>query len=314
MYRFYLTALVVSIIAVSPVAAAPPPAQTLKSATDVLDELAAIPLKGIPPALLADAQGVAIIPHVVKAGLIFGGRGGHGVVMTRDRNGAWSEPVFVNVGGASVGLQAGVEATDVVLVFRSRKSLDRLMEGKNKITLGADVSVAAGPVGRQASAATDAALKAEIVSYSRSRGLFAGVSLDGAAIYSDAGVNAAFRRDVRPETARLAETLKIRLSEMSSFTPPPGPRIVIPPPPPVLLGPPPVPGGPSSIPPMYRPAPSGVPLPLPSGPPPAGPSTLPPPVVPYTPPASIPSSPPQAGSAAPPVPVIPTIPMVPVRP
>ncbi len=264
MIRFYPAALVLTLAAVAPVEAAPPPAQTLHSSIDVLDELAAIPLKGIPPALLADAQGVAIIPRVIKAGFIFGGRGGHGVVMARDKNGAWSDPAFVNIGGASVGLQAGVEATDVVLVFRTRKSVERLLEGKQKITLGVDAAVAAGPVGRQAAAATDGRLEAEIVSYSRSRGLFAGVSLDGAAIYFDAGSNAAFHRDVRPETAKLAETLKIRLSEMSSFTPPPGPRQISPPPPPLMAPPAMIPASP----PAYL---------LPSGPP------LPPPAIPAVP-------------------------------
>lgn len=296
MFRFVLTALFITSIAAMPVAAAPPPAQTLKSATDVLDELAAIPLKGIPPALLADAQGVAIIPHVIKAGLIFGGRGGHGVVLVRDKNGLWGEPIFVNIGGASVGAQAGVEATDVVLVFRTRKGLDRLMEGKNKITLGADVSVAAGPVGRQASAATDASLKAEIVSYSRSRGLFAGIALDGAAIHSDIPTNTTFRRDVRPEAMRLADTLKIRLSEMSSFTPPPGPRQMMPPPPAPLLGPP-------------LPPPPSVPYVIPSTPPPFIPANPP---VPQIPPAS--TAPPPLAPGVPAAPPIPTIPMVPVRP
>ncbi len=157
------------------------------------------------------------------------------------------------------------------------------MEGKHKVTLGADASIAAGPIGRQALAATDPALKAEIVSYSRSRGLFAGVALDGAAIYFDGGANAAYRRDVRPETMKLAETLKVRLSEMSAFTPPPGPRVVMPPPPPVLIAPPvAVPVGPGSIPPAYR-VPGGVPLVIPSSPPPVAPSSLPPPVIPVVP-------------------------------
>jgi lipid-binding SYLF domain-containing protein len=288
MTRFYLSALIITFMAVAPLSAAPPPSQTLRSATDVLDELAAIPLKSIPPALLADAQGVAIIPHVIKAGFVFGGRGGHGLVMVRDKNGVWGEPTFVNLGGASVGLQAGVEATDVVLVFRSRKSLDRLLMDKSKITLGVDAAVAAGPVGRQAAAATDARLEAEIVSYSRSRGLFAGVSLDGAAIYADPGINAAYHRDVRPETAKLAETLKLRLSQMSSFTPPPGPRMLMPAPAP-FLGPPSIPVMPSNPPPMIPVMPSG-----------------PPPTAPLGPPVSVPS--------VPPAPVIPVVPSVPGRP
>ncbi|HEV3384195.1 MAG TPA: lipid-binding SYLF domain-containing protein [Gemmata sp.] len=287
MNRFYLVSLVIAASAASPVAAAPPPTQTLKSSVDVLDELAAIPLKSIPPALLAEAQGVAIIPHVIKAGFIFGGRGGHGVIMVRDSNGIWSEPTFVNLGGASVGFQAGVESTDVVLVFRTRKSVDRLMEGKHKITLGVDAAVAAGPVGRQAAAATDARLEAEIVSYSRSRGLFAGVSFDGAAIYSDAATNAAYRRDVRPETAKLADTLKLRLTEMSSFTPKPGPRIMQPAP--IFLGPPIVPVVP-----------------------PAMPAPAIPPSVPSSPPVTA-SSPPAVPSV-PPLPTIPVVPVVPVVP
>ena len=289
MSRFYLAALSLVVASSASLSAAPPPAQTLRMATDVLDELAAIPIKSIPPALLADAQGVAIIPHVIKAGFIVGGRGGHGVVLARDKNGIWGEPTFVNLGGASVGFQAGVEATDVVLVFRTRKSVERLFADKCKITLGVDAAVAAGPVGRQAAAATDARLEAEIVSYSRSRGLFAGVSLDGAAINADPAINAAFRRDVRPETAKLADTLKIRLSEMSSFTPPPGPRLMMPVQP-QFLGPPLNPVMPSSPTILMPSTPSG------------------------GPPTSIPSAPPAAAPALPPPPVIPVVPSVPGKP
>jgi lipid-binding SYLF domain-containing protein len=301
MIRLYLASLTIAVMAISPVAAAPPPTQTLKLSVEVLDELAAIPLKGIPPALLADAQGVAIIPHVIKAGFIFGGRGGHGVFLVRDKSGIWSEPTFVNLGGASVGFQAGVESTDVVLVFRTRKSVDRLMDGKHKITLGADVSIAAGPIGRQAAAATDPRLEAEIVSYSRSRGLFAGVALDGAAIYADVGINAAYRRDVRPETAKLAETLKFRLSEMSSFTPPPGPRMV--PTPPPFIAPPLVPVVPPVQPMPAIPAmpPSSVVLP----------PTQPVPSVVLPPTAPAPANPPPS---VPSVPTIPAIPVIPGKP
>lgn len=129
---------------------APAPTETLQSATTVLTDLSKVPAKGIPQALMADAQGVAIIPRVVKAGFVVAGSGGHGLVIARDKDGKWGPPVFVNFGGGSVGFQAGVESTDVVLVFRDRKSLDRLLGGKGKVTLGADASVAAGPVGRRA--------------------------------------------------------------------------------------------------------------------------------------------------------------------
>jgi lipid-binding SYLF domain-containing protein len=219
MNRLLLPALVLAASATPALAGPPTPTETLKSATAVLNELSAIPAKCIPPALLADAQGVAIIPHVIKAGFVVGGRGGHGVVLVRDKNGIWGEPTFVNLGGASVGLQAGVESTDVVLVFRTRKSLNRILAGKGKVTLGADAAIAAGPVGRQAAAATDARLRAEILSYSRSRGLFAGVALDGAVIRSDATSNREFRRDVRPETAKLAGELNLRLTQMSTAKP-----------------------------------------------------------------------------------------------
>ena len=111
---------------------------------------------------------MAIIPHVVKAGFVIGGRGGHGIVFARERDGRWGDPVFVNIGGASVGFQAGVESTDVVLVFRNRKSLDRLLEGKGKLTLGADASISAGPLGRDVMAGTDAKFDGEILSCSRS--------------------------------------------------------------------------------------------------------------------------------------------------
>jgi lipid-binding SYLF domain-containing protein len=237
----YLLAMTLALVftAQSP-AASPPPARTLENAVGVLDDLSAIPLKGIPPKLLADAQGVAIFPRVLKAGFVVGGRGGCGVVLTRDRDGNWSDPVFVHFGGASVGFQAGVESTDVVLVFRSRKSLDRVLAGKDKLTLGADASIAAGPIGRHVMAATDAKLEAEILSYSRSRGLFAGVSFDGGVIFPDPESNAEFGKSAGPNEKKWAEQLKVKLEEMSSAkevpTAHPTPYV----PPPILQDPVPV--------------------------------------------------------------------------
>lgn len=202
-----------------PTVAAPPPAKTLADSTAVLTELADIRLKGIPPKLLAEAHGVAVIPRVIKAGFVAAGRGGHGVVLAKDEAGRWGDPVFVNLGGGSVGFQVGVESTDVVLVFRSKRSLERLLDGKGKLTLGADAAVAAGPVGRQAMAGTDAKLEAEILSYSRSRGLFAGVSLDGTVIRPDPGTNALFRRD-DPADKALADGLRAKLAALASDAPP----------------------------------------------------------------------------------------------
>jgi lipid-binding SYLF domain-containing protein len=146
-------------------------------ATQVLEELRGSRDQFIPDRLLERAYGIAVIPDVKKAAFIFGGRIGRGVLVVRDANGRFSNPAFVTLSGASVGWQAGAQETDVVLVFTTRRGVEGIADGK--LALGADASVAAGPVGRTASAATDATLSAEIYSYSRSRGLFAGVALDG---------------------------------------------------------------------------------------------------------------------------------------
>src|SRR5438067_4596333 len=166
--------------------------KTVESAADIIRALSAIPLKCIPPVLMQDAKGVAIVPHVVKAGLVVGGRFGRGIVLVRQPDGTWSNPVFVVLAGGGVGWQAGIQSTDLVLVFKTSHSLDRVLRGKGKITLGADVAIAAGPVGRQAEAATDVQLKAEIYSYSRSRGLFVGLSVEGAGLLVDCAANEAF--------------------------------------------------------------------------------------------------------------------------
>jgi lipid-binding SYLF domain-containing protein len=162
-----------------PVSAAPHDRSTLADAIDVLDDLAKLPEKCVPPALMRDAEAVIIAPNVVKGGFVIAGRRGHGVLVIKDKDGNWGNPVFVTLTGGSVGLQVGVQATDMFLVIKNRRSLDRIMRGNGKLTLGADASVAAGPLGRQASADTDAQLRAEILSYSRNRGAFVGVAVEG---------------------------------------------------------------------------------------------------------------------------------------
>ncbi|MGA6993951.1 MAG: lipid-binding SYLF domain-containing protein [Candidatus Deferrimicrobiaceae bacterium] len=164
--------------------------EVVRTAVEVLEEISAIPETGIPPSLLQNAHGIAVVPGVIKVGFVVGGRHGRGVVLVRDDRGGWSNPVFISLTGGSVGWQIGAQSTDVILVFKSGKSIDGIMKGK--FTVGADAAVAAGPVGRSASASTDAQLKAEIYSYSRSRGLFAGVSVEGAALQIDEEANAAF--------------------------------------------------------------------------------------------------------------------------
>lgn len=162
----------------------------LLTATRVLDELMAMPEQNIPTWLLERAYAVAVVPDVIKVGLGIGGRRGKGVMVIRKDNGEWSNPVFVNLTGGSFGFQVGVQSTDVVLVFTSRRSIEGIVGGK--VTLGADASVAAGPVGRQSSAATDIGLTAQVYSYSRASGLFAGVALDGSAMTIDSSSNESF--------------------------------------------------------------------------------------------------------------------------
>jgi lipid-binding SYLF domain-containing protein len=195
--------------------AQPSPQESLERAVEVLADQQDLKLKGIPAKLLADAQGVAIVPRVVKVGFVVAGRRGHGLVMTRTEKGEWSEPTFVTLTGGSVGFQAGVESTDVVLVFRKKDSLDRVLSGKGKLTLGADASIAAGPLGRQAAASTDEKLAAEIYSYSRSRGLFAGVSLNGAGLVNDRETNARYARDQKDDTKKAVADVKLKLHELA---------------------------------------------------------------------------------------------------
>ena len=164
----------------------------VNSATSVLDDIMRIPAQRIPTRLLGSAQGVAIVPGVVKGGFVIGVRHGRGVAVIRGQDGSWQPPAFVSMTGGSVGWQAGLQSTDVILVFRTRNSVTNLMSGK--FTIGVDAAAAAGPVGRQAAAATDGRLKAEILSYSRSRGAFVGVSLDGSVLQIDHAAATAFYR------------------------------------------------------------------------------------------------------------------------
>lgn len=158
-------------------------------AVRVLSEIQKIPEQGIPDKLLDEGRAVVVIPDTLKVGLVIGGRRGHGLMSVKNPDGSWSQPVFVKLTGGSIGFQAGVQSSDVVLVFRNDRNLENIVNGK--ITLGADAGVAAGPVGRNASASTDGQLKAEIWSWSRARGLFAGVALDGAVLQIDDDANVA---------------------------------------------------------------------------------------------------------------------------
>ena len=160
----------------------------ISKAANVLQDLTSMSDRPIPDEILQRADAIAVIPHMMKGALGIGGRYGKGVVSERAENGRWSAPAFIQIGGGSAGVQLGVEATDLVLIFTNPKSME-LLETGNDLKLGANAGVAAGPIGRDAEAGVNANVKAEIYAYSRSKGLFAGVALDGAVLSMDTSVN-----------------------------------------------------------------------------------------------------------------------------
>jgi len=156
--------------------------ERLENATNVLHEIMGMPDKGIPEEVLEHAKCIAVVPHMVKGGFVFGGKGGKGVATCRTANG-WSAPAFITISGGSWGLQIGVEAVDVVLIIQNEKGMQKLLSSNFQI--GADASAAAGPVGRHAEAGTDWKLDTEILTYSRAKGAFAGLTLEGASLRQD---------------------------------------------------------------------------------------------------------------------------------
>jgi SH3 domain-containing YSC84-like protein 1 len=202
-------------------------AVVVNSSAEVLGEIMSISGRSIPECLLGKAEGIVIVPDMLKGGFIVGLRHGRGVIVTRDETGAWKPPMFVQITGASIGWQIGVQGTDLVLVFCTKNGLQNLMRGK--FTIGADASVAAGPVGRDAQAATDAGLGAEIYSYSRSRGLFAGVALDGAVLSIDRSATDAYYQSVGGQSIQPGQPVALppsagRLQEqLAKYTPAPVP-------------------------------------------------------------------------------------------
>ncbi len=198
----------------------------VETAADVISEIMDIPEKGMPVTLLRNAYGIAIVPGVIKVGFVLGGRYGKGILLIQDNKDEWSNPSFITLTGGSVGWQIGAQSTDIILVFKNRKSIKGIIKGK--FTLGADAAIAAGPVGRQAEAGTDIQLRAEIYSYSRSRGLFAGIALEGAALQIDDNANAEYYsadyispRDIffkeethpHPSAQRVKDTIKKHLEQ-----------------------------------------------------------------------------------------------------
>jgi len=165
-------------------------AQRVSAATAVFHEIMSADDKAIPQAVLGKAEGIAVFPSTLKAGFVVGGMRGRGILSARGESGTWSAPAFLTLTGGSVGLQIGGQATDLVLVIIDRRGLENLV--RNQFKIGADASVAAGPVGRDAQAATDLQLRAQILSYSRARGVFAGISITGSTIRQDVDANNRF--------------------------------------------------------------------------------------------------------------------------
>jgi len=179
---------------VNPLVAQQSPEDEVKrvtEATTVLEEIMAAADKSVPRAIMEKAEGIAVFPSMIKGGLVVGAQHGRGILSVRNKQtGGWSSPAFLSITGGSFGAQIGVQAIDLVLVINGQRGLEQLV--KNQFKLGADASAAAGPVGRDASASTDIQMRAQILSYSRSRGLFAGVTLNGSTIRQDRDANERF--------------------------------------------------------------------------------------------------------------------------
>ena len=174
-------------------------ADRIARAVEVLEAIMAADDSAIPTAILGRAQGIAVFPGTTRAGLGFGGMRGRGILSARN-DGNWSDPAFLTLTGGSFGLQIGVQRSDIILVIMVREGLDNLVS--NQFSIGVDAGLAAGPVGRNAAAATDIQLSAEILSYSRARGLFAGVTINGSTIRQDVDANERFYGS-RLETRRI---------------------------------------------------------------------------------------------------------------
>ncbi|MEY4634280.1 MAG: hypothetical protein RJA55_78 [Acidobacteriota bacterium] len=166
-------------------------ARRISDSIIVLDEIMAAADQSVPRSILEKAVGVAVFPSLLKGGFVVGGQRGKGILSVRDRQtGLWSAPAFLTITGGSIGAQIGAQAIDLVLVVNNDRGLEQLV--KNQFKVGAEAGVAAGPVGREAAAATDIQMRAQILSYSRARGLFAGITLNGATIRQDRDANERF--------------------------------------------------------------------------------------------------------------------------
>lgn len=185
-----IAALALSLTAVAAQPSADDEVKRMTEATTVLDEIMAAGDKAIPRSILQKAQGIAVFPSLLKGGMFVGGQRGHGVLSVRDASGGWSAPAFLTITGGSVGAQFGFQEIDLVLVVNDQRGLEQLV--KNQFKLGAEAGIAAGPLGREATAQTDIQMRAKILGYSRARGLFAGVTLNGSTVRADRDANKRF--------------------------------------------------------------------------------------------------------------------------
>ncbi len=197
-------ALLAGTLLTAPAAAVTREEATIQNAMVVLREVQAMPDQQIPDQLLARAQGIVILPANVKVGFGLGARFGTGVMLVRTDSGDWSNPTFVKTGAGSFGWQIGGQVADIVLVLTTRRSIEGITDGK--LTLGADASVAAGPVGRTAMASTSLTFNSEVYAYSRTKGLFAGVSLEGSGIFINGKANRRFYNGEDSATKILSST------------------------------------------------------------------------------------------------------------
>jgi lipid-binding SYLF domain-containing protein len=194
MKQYFAVVVLAALVIANPLLAQESSEDEVKRITDamiVLDEIMGAADKAVPRSVMEKAEGIAVFPSLLKGGIGIGASRGHGILSVRDKKtGGWSSPAFLTITGGSFGAQFGFQSIDLVLVINNQRGLEQLV--KNQFKVGADASVAAGPVGRDASASTDIQMRAQILSYSRSRGLFAGVTLNGSTIRQDRDANERF--------------------------------------------------------------------------------------------------------------------------
>ena len=207
---------VMTVMTVISTAEAKTPEQRIAGAVSIIKEMAAQEDAETMAYMLNRAKGVAIFPSVVKAGLVIGGQYGQGLLLKRDAGNSWYGPSFVNIAGASWGLQIGAQSVALVLVITNDRGMEQFVKG-DQFKLGGDIAIAAGPVGRQGSAATDINLKASIYSYSMTKGLFAGITLEGSQIEVDENANTVYwRTPTSPEKALSRKASSAKIKQLTS--------------------------------------------------------------------------------------------------